>query len=99
MAGLRHSDSMLLQIRATPNRLARGVSYPLMQAPVLETTAVIIGLCGLVFLSFVRPQKPRSLVTIFAAALIIWGSLAGVGDFAALLMAAAPPAARASLGP
>jgi osmoprotectant transport system permease protein len=82
-----------------PNRLARGVSYPLMQAPVLETTAVIIGLCGLVFLSFVRPQKPRSLVTIFAAALIIWGSLAGVGDFAALLMAAAPPAARASLGP
>jgi len=57
------------------------------------------GLCGLALLSFVRRPKLRSFATILAAALILWGSLAGAGHFAALLMQESPPTARASLGP
>src|ERR1700732_2000471 len=82
-----------------PNRLAMGVAYPLSQAPALEAAAAMTGLCGLGLLSFARRRKLRSFATILAAALILWGSLAGAGHFAALLMKAGPPAARASLGP
>src|SRR6202048_5483916 len=82
-----------------PNRLATGVAYPLSQAPALETAAAMIGLCGLALLSVSRGQKLRSYATILAAALILWGSLAGAGHFAAILVQAGPPAARASLGP
>jgi osmoprotectant transport system permease protein len=82
-----------------PNRLATGVAYPLSQAPALEAAAAMTGLCGLAFLSFSRGRKLRSFATILAAALILWGSLAGAGHFAAILMQAGPPAARASLGP
>ena len=82
-----------------PNRLATGVAYPLSQAPALEAAAAMTGLCGLAFLSFARARKLRSFATILAAASILWGSLAGAGHFAAILMQAGPPAARASLGP
>jgi osmoprotectant transport system permease protein len=82
-----------------PNRLAMGVAYPLSQAPALEAAAAMTGLCGLALLSFARRRKLRSFATILAAALILWGSLAGAGHFTALLMKAGPPAARASLGP
>jgi osmoprotectant transport system permease protein len=82
-----------------PNRLATGVSYPLSQAPALEAAAAMTGLCGLALLSFAKDQKLRSFATILAAALILWGSLAGAGHFAAILTQAGPPAARASLGP
>jgi hypothetical protein len=82
-----------------PNRLATGVAYTLSQAPALEAAAAVTGLCGLALLSFARGQKLRSFATILAAALILWGSLAGAGHFAAILMLAVPPAARASLGP
>jgi osmoprotectant transport system permease protein len=82
-----------------PNRLATGVAYPLCQAPALEAAAAMIGLCGLALLSVSRRRKLRSLATILAAALILWGSLAAAGHFAAILMQAGPPAARASLGP
>jgi osmoprotectant transport system permease protein len=82
-----------------PNRLATGVAYPLSQAPAPEAAAAMTGLCGLALLSFAKGQKLRSFGTILAAALILWGSLAGAGHFAALLMKAGPPAARASLGP
>ncbi len=81
------------------NRLAKGVAYSIFQAPAYEATAVMTGLCGLALLSFVRRPKLRSFATILAAALILWGSLAGAGHFAALLMQESPPAARASLGP
>ncbi|MGH6835883.1 MAG: ABC transporter permease [Methylocella sp.] len=81
------------------NRLATGVAYPLFNAPALETATAMIGLCALAFLSFARGQKLRSFATILGAALILWGSLAGAGHFAALLMQGGPPAARASLGP
>ncbi len=81
------------------NRLATGVAYPLSQAPSLEAATAMIGLCGLALVSFVRGHKLRSFATILAAALILWGSLAGAGHFAALLMQRGPPAARASLGP
>jgi osmoprotectant transport system permease protein len=81
------------------NRLAAGVAYPLSQAPVLEAAAAMIGLCGLAILSFARGQKLRSLATILASTLILWGSLAGAGHLAAILVKAGPPAARASLGP
>ncbi len=82
-----------------PNRLAAGVAYPLSQAPALEAAAAMTGLCGLALLSVSWSQKLRSLATILGDALILWGSLAGAGHFAALLMKAGPPAARASLGP
>jgi osmoprotectant transport system permease protein len=82
-----------------PNRLATGVAYPLSQAPSLQAAAAMAGLCGLALLSFARAQKLWSFATILAAALILWGSLAGAGHFAAILMQAGPPAARASLGP
>jgi osmoprotectant transport system permease protein len=86
-------------LNCAPNRLATGVAYPLSQAPALETAAAMIGLCGLALLSVSRRRKLRSFATILAAALILWGSLAGAGHFAAILMQAGPPAARASLGP
>ncbi|MGH6819284.1 MAG: ABC transporter permease [Methylocella sp.] len=82
-----------------PNRLATGVAYPLYQAPALEAAAAMTGLCGLALLSISRRRKFRSFATILAAALILWGSLAGAGHFAAILTQAGPPAARASLGP
>ncbi len=86
-------------LNCAPNRLATGAAYPLSQAPALETAAAMIGLCGLALLSVSRRRHLRSFATILAAALILWGSLAGAGHFAALLMKAGPPAARASLGP
>jgi osmoprotectant transport system permease protein len=82
-----------------PNRLATGVAHPLSQAPPLEAAAAMAGLCGLALLSFARGQKLRCFATILASALILWGSIAGAGHFAAILMQAGPPAARASLGP
>ncbi len=82
-----------------PNRLATGIAHPLSQAPPLEAAAAMAGLGGLALLSFARGQKLRCLATILASALILWGSLAGAGRFAAILMQAGPPAARASLGP
>jgi osmoprotectant transport system permease protein len=81
------------------NRLAKGVAYPIFQAPGYEVAAAMAGLCGLAGSSFVWGQKLRSFTTILAAALILWGSLAGAGHFAAILMQAGPPAARTSLGP
>ena len=86
-------------LNCAPNRLATGVAYPLSQAPALEAAAAMTGLCGLGLLSFARRQKFRSFATIMAATLILWGSFAGAGQFAALLMQASPPAARISLGP
>jgi osmoprotectant transport system permease protein len=86
-------------LNCAPNRLATGTAYPLSEAPALETAAAMIGLSGLALLSFSRQQKLRSFATILAAALILWGSLAGAGHFAAILTQAGPPAARASLGP
>jgi osmoprotectant transport system permease protein len=86
-------------LNCAPNRLATGVAYSLFQAPALEATAAMAGLCGLALLSFAQGQDLRSFATILAAALILWGSLAGAGHFAAILMQAGPPAARASLGP
>lgn len=86
-------------LNCAPNRLATGVAYPLSQAPALETAAAMIGLCGLAFLSLAQGQKLRSFATILVAALILWGSLAGAGHLAAILMQAGPPATRASLGP
>ena len=86
-------------LNCAPNRLTTGAAYPLSQAPALETVAAMIGLCGLALLSVFRGQKLRSFATILVAALILWGSLAGAGHFAAILMQAGPPAARASLGP
>ena len=80
------------------NRLAGGVAYSIFQAPAFEATAAMAGLCGLAFLSFASGHRLRSFATILAAALIFWGSLKGAGHFAALLMQANPPAARASLG-
>jgi osmoprotectant transport system permease protein len=86
-------------LNCAPNRLATGVAYPLSQAPALEAAAAMTGLCGLALLSVFRRRELRSVTTILAAALILWGSLAGAGHFAAILMQAGPPAARASLGP
>ncbi len=86
-------------LNCAPNRLATGVARPLSQAPALEATAAMAGLCGLALLSVSRRRNLRSFATILAAALILWGSLAGAGHFAAILMEAGPPAARASLGP
>jgi osmoprotectant transport system permease protein len=80
------------------NRLAGGVAYSIFQAPAFEATAAMAGLCGLALLSFVSAHKLRSFATILAAVLILWGSLAGAGHFAALLMQESPAAARASLG-
>ncbi|HUB63192.1 MAG TPA: ABC transporter permease [Methylocella sp.] len=82
-----------------PNRLASGVASSLFRAPDFEAAAAITGLCGVTLLSFVPDQKLRSYATILAAALILWGSLAGAGRVAALLMPSASPAARVSLGP
>lgn len=81
------------------NRLAKGIAYSLFQAPAFEAAAAMAGLCGLALLSFSQRPKLRSFATILAAALILWGSFAGAGHFAALLMKAGPPAARVSLGP
>ncbi|PZR85510.1 MAG: ABC transporter permease [Hyphomicrobiales bacterium] len=81
------------------NRLAKGSAYSLFQAPAFEAAAAMAGLCGLALLSFPRRPKLRSFTTILAAALILWGSCAGAGHFAAFLMQTAPPAARVSLGP
>ena len=86
-------------LTCAPNRLANGIAYAVWQAPILETTAAIAGLGGLGLLSFVRDDKFRSLAAIIAAALILWGGLAGAGHFAALLLQKSSPAARASLGP
>ena len=86
-------------LNCAPNRLATGIAYPLSQAPALETAAAMTGLCGLALLSVSGGRKLRSLATILAATLILWGSLAGAGHFAAILTQAGPPAARASLGP
>ncbi len=82
-----------------PNRLASGVAYAIRQIPALDVVAIMMGLCGLALLSFVPGQKLRSRATMLAASLILWGSLAGAGHLAALLMQAGPPAARVSLGP
>lgn len=82
-----------------PNWLAKGIAYSLTQAPALETSAAIIGLSGLTLLSFIEGQKLRSFLTIPASGLLLWGSLAGAGSFATLLVSGEPPAARASLGP
>jgi osmoprotectant transport system permease protein len=82
-----------------PNRLAKGIAYPLSQAPTSAVSATMAGLGGLVLLSFVRPKKLWSGATVLAAVLILWGSMAGGGQFAALLVKSGPPAARASLGP
>jgi osmoprotectant transport system permease protein len=82
-----------------PNRLATGIAHPLSQAPPLEAAAAMAGLCGLALLSFAHGQKLRYFATVLASALILWGSLAGAGHFAAILMRPGPPAARASLGP
>ncbi|WGJ13682.1 ABC transporter permease [Methylocapsa sp. D3K7] len=82
-----------------PNRLARGVASAIWQAPLVDAAAAIAGLSGLALLSFVPGNKCRSIATIIAAALILWGTLSGAGHLAALLMQAGPPAARASLGP
>jgi osmoprotectant transport system permease protein len=82
-----------------PNRLASGVAYAIVQIPALDAVAAMTGLCGLALLSFASGYKRRSVATILAAALILWGSFAGAGHLAALLMQAGPPAARASLGP
>jgi hypothetical protein len=76
------------------NRLASGIAYSLFQAPAYEVTAAMAGLCALALLSFVSGLKLRSFATILAAALILWGSLAGAGRFAAILMQASLPAAR-----
>jgi osmoprotectant transport system permease protein len=86
-------------LSCAPNRLATGVAYPLSSAPALESATVMFGLCGLVLVSFARGRKFRSFATILAAALILWGSFAGAGHLAALLMRSGPPAARASPGP
>jgi len=86
-------------LNCAPNRLATGVAYPLSQAPALEAAAAMIGLCALALLSVSRRRKFRSFATILAAALILWGSLASAGRFAAILVRGGPPAARASLGP
>ena len=82
-----------------PNRLASGVAYAIVQIPALDAVAAMTGLCGLALLSFVPAINFAPFATILAAALILWGSLAGAGHLAALLMQAGPPAARASLGP
>jgi osmoprotectant transport system permease protein len=82
-----------------PNRLASGVARAIVQIPALDAVAAMTGLCGLALLSFVPRQKLRSFATILVATSILWGSLAGAGHLAALLMQAGPPAARASLGP
>ncbi len=82
-----------------PNRLARGVPYPLFQAPALAASLTMAGLCGLTLLSFAGREKLRSFATVAAAALLLWGILAAAGQLAAQLMASAAPAARASLGP
>jgi osmoprotectant transport system permease protein len=82
-----------------PNRLASGVAYAIVQIPTLDVVAIMMGLCGLALLSFVPGQKLRSRATILVATSILWGSLAGAGHLAALLMQAGPPAARVSLGP
>jgi osmoprotectant transport system permease protein len=82
-----------------PNRLARGFASAIWQGPLVDAAAAIAGLCGLALLSFVPGEKLRSITTILAAVLILWGTLAGAGHLAALLMQAGPPAARASLGP
>jgi osmoprotectant transport system permease protein len=86
-------------LSCAPNRLATGVAYPLSNAPAPESGTVMIGLCGLALVSFARGRKFRSFATILAAALILWGSFAGAGHLAALLMQKSPPAARASPGP
>jgi osmoprotectant transport system permease protein len=80
------------------NRLAKGVAYSLFQAPAYEAAAAMAGLCGLALASFVWGERHRAFATILAAALILWGSLAGAGHFAAILMQAGTPAARTSLG-
>jgi osmoprotectant transport system permease protein len=82
-----------------PNRLATGVAYHLSNAPAPESATVMFGLCGLALVSIARGNKLRSFVTILSAALILWGSLADAGHFAALLMRSGPPAVRVSLGP
>jgi osmoprotectant transport system permease protein len=82
-----------------PNRLASGIALPLSQAPALESTAAIGGLCALLLLSFVQQQEFRSAAAIIAAALILWGIMAGAGHLAARLVTSGPPAARVSLGP
>jgi osmoprotectant transport system permease protein len=82
-----------------PNRLATGVAHPLSQSPPLEAAAAMTGLCGLALLSFAPGRRLRCFATILASASILWGSLAGAGHFAAILMRPGPPAARASLGP
>ncbi|MGH6935666.1 MAG: ABC transporter permease [Methylocella sp.] len=82
-----------------PNRLATGVPHPMSQAPPLEAAVAITGLCGLALVSFAPRQKLRCFATILTSALILWGSLAGAGRFAAILLQAGPPAARVSLGP
>ncbi|HEY8008249.1 MAG TPA: ABC transporter permease [Methylocella sp.] len=82
-----------------PNRLARGVASAIWQAPLVDAAVAIAGLSGLALLSFAPGNKRRSIATILAAVLILWGTLAGAGHLAALLMQAGLPAARASLGP
>jgi osmoprotectant transport system permease protein len=86
-------------LNCAPNRLATGVAYPLSQVPALEAALAMTGLCGLALLSVSGRRKLRSFATILAAALMLWGSLAGAGHFAVILTQAGPPAARASLGP
>jgi osmoprotectant transport system permease protein len=81
------------------NRLANGFAYSVFQGPAYEASAAMAGLCGLAIASFVRNEGHRAFATILAAGLILWGSIAGAGHFAAILMQAGPPAARVSLGP
>ena len=60
-----------------PNRLARGVASAIWQAPLVDAAAAIAGLCGLALLSFAPGNKRRSIATILAAVLILWGSSCG----------------------
>ncbi|MCI0467694.1 MAG: ABC transporter permease, partial [Beijerinckiaceae bacterium] len=82
-----------------PNRLARGVSYSLFEAPAPAAALAIAGLGGLALLSFVENGKLRSYAAIAASALVVWSTLEAAGQFAARLMSPALPAARASPGP
>ena len=63
-----------------PNRLARGFAIRDLASPPFEAAAAIAGLCGLALLSFAPGNKRRSITTILAVALILWGSSGGRGS-------------------
>src|SRR3974377_818285 len=66
-------------VNYAPNRLAKGIAYSLFQAPTLQASTALVGLFGLLALSFVSQLKLRSLAAIFAAVLIFFGSTAAAG--------------------